>query len=301
MAMKITPMTSYTKPAYPTYQESKQDAGLLNIIPKRWGNGSLIASLVGTGLLIQFACTGCRDSDNNDKETKTTLLFPSTEEQNIAKRKSIRTIPATRVAPMLEEALANDGRGGFGCVAISAPVFLSENEAIDLIQAELEKTGLRFHDMTTIEGLQVPNPFAESKLWTRKGNTSTWERREEPVVKTLKKGAYTFDLGTEDKSVVVHFLQKKEFTIWEDGGMGGSTYQSYDLSWLATQMSDAFKKRKNGNPVIIGLFFEPSTYPLQEKGQAVETYNDTKDRARDKLRAQVLHFVDYLKHEGIVE
>ena len=72
----------------------------------------------------------------------------------------------------------------------------------------------------------------------------------------------------------------------------------YDLPTLATQMSDAFKARTNGAPVIIGLFFDPLTYPSREQYQTGES---TKALARKKLLQQVEHFVEYLKKEGVVE
>ena len=299
--MKITPMVSYKKPAYPTYEESKADAGLLKNIPRRWGKNGSIASLVGTGILIHVGA-GCREATATEDAT-VKIVEPVEHDGNVVTN-VVRAIPATRVAPMLEEALANDGRGGFGCIAVSAPVFLSENEALDLIQAELEKTGLKFHDMVKIDGLHIPDREAASKReysMPKKEGTDEidWEEFRKFKMKPLTTGTYSFDLGTKDKSVVVQFLRKKDFDLWKDEPRGGwSSYNSFNFAELATLVSDTFKQRDDGAPVIIGLFFEPSTYP--EKG-GYKADDATKDRAREKLRAQVLHFVDYLKQEGVVE
>ena len=95
-----------------------------------------------------------------------------------------------------------------------------------------------------------------------------------------------------------------------------NSYESFDLSWLASQVSDTFAKRDTGDPVIIGLFFEPSVYPDKEyrfdydkfkknpekwKLHEEQGRKGAKERGKEKLRQQVAHFVDYLKKEGVVE
>jgi len=294
--MTVKPLKTYKPPAYPTIAEAKQDARLLERLPRRWGKNKTLATLFGTGLMIHVA--GCnKDTPKGDGN----LLFPAHAEdaagQRPAVKKVVRALPATRVAPMLEEALANDGRGGFGCIAISAPVFLSEQEALDLIRAELEKAGLKLQETVSVDGLQIP-----------KGRSFT-------------KGTYAFDLGTEDKSVAVKFLTGKDDRSWgEDTGLR-SSYASYNYAALATRVSDAFKQRDKGDPVIIGLFFEPSVYPVDHRdfdmtgltseqkqfarNQVEATrktrHENARELGREKLRRQVSHFVDYLRQEGVVE
>ncbi|MCL1888659.1 MAG: hypothetical protein FWF96_07305 [Kiritimatiellaeota bacterium] len=302
--MKIKPLKSYPPPAYPTRAEAKQDARLLENPPRRCGKGNPLATLIGTGFLFQIAGTGCRDKPVQNKDVETPVVEPLERNQPPARAAVVRAVPVTRVAPILEDALANDGRGAFGCDAVSAPIFLSENEAVDLIEAELEKTGLKFHDIVTVEGLRVPTTQAN---WDDVGNLITpktedgsvdWEEREKFKIKNLAEGAYTFDLGTADKSVVVKFLRTKDYQAWDDNHFFMmSSVSSYDLSSLASQVRDAFAQRETGDPVVIGIFFEPLTHP--------EPYNenekDTKARAKEKLRGQVRHFVEYLKQEGVVE
>jgi len=311
--MTIKPLKSYKAPAYPTFEESKMDAQLLKRLPRRWGKNSPIASLLGTGIIIQIA--GAGRGDDGAVKVNVQIVAPA-EPLPKAVADAVRALPATRVAPILEDALANDGRGGFGCVAISAPVFLSENEAIDLIEAELKKTGLQWKDMVSVDGLKIPAASAKRDLM---GGREDREDTRKLQVKTLVEGTYTFDLGTEDRSVVVKFLQMKDFDLWNDN-RNMSTWQSFDFASLASEISDTFKQRANGKPVIIGIFFEPSTYPekkerekrpeqgkvdLDKIREQVRTdyekiRQETKERAKEKLRQQVQHFVDYLKQEGVV-
>ena len=290
--MKIKPLKQYKNPSYPTYEESKRDARLLEHVPRRWKNGIPLASLMGSGLLLQTLCAGCKDNAE-PKESVAVKLANLFKKKNDEAANNTPALPATRVAPILEEALANDGCGSFGDAP--EPIYLSENEALDLIQAEMEKAGLRVRDMVTLDGVLVPNTF---QLGERK-----FERGKEIIFKLrpLKEGAYTFDLGTEDKSVMVKFLQARDFYRWEDDVFGDLTGSWHDLPWLVTQMRETFLQRTNGAPVIIGLFFDPmpdSDWFFLEDGD-MQIY--TKEDAREKLRKQVLHFMEYLKQNGIVE
>ena len=345
--MTIKPVRTYATPAYPTYQASKQDAHLLERLPRRWGQ--TLAPLLGTGILIQIVSTGCNSNDAQGKSVKITAVEPlGQKKKNVAD--AVRAIPATRVAPILEDALANDGRGGFGCIAVSAPVFLSEDEAIELIRAELEKAGVKLQNKVVVDGLNVP--FLMSKVYQSEmenldlnnlkrdkaeqivmalmagtddvSNVSEitlgghkfsiaklkqkekrkWQEGERIRLRNLERGEYTFDLGTDDKSVVVKFLQDDDWWNWReahDSTRGNSVWR-VDFSWLASQISDVFQKREDGEPVIIGLFFEPLTYPpLDNRLRVLEEEQETKKRAHEKLRQQVLHFVEYLKKEGVVK
>ena len=293
--MNIKPMTSYKKPSYPTYQESKEDAQLLKNLPQRWGKNGSIASLIGTGILIHVAGTG-RGEDAATENVTVSIIEPVEHERGTVTN-AVRTIPATRVAPMLEAALANDGRGSFGCVAVAAPVFLSENEAMDLIEAELEKAGLKVKDLVTVDGLNIPDANAKSESLSGLGKRDKEEERDwrKFKMKKLTEGPYTFDLGTEDKSVVIKFLRTRDYDHWRDNQGIGSSVSVYDLPTFATQVSDAFKARTNGTPVVIGLFFDPMASAKWKDNAA-----DIKAQSREKLRAQVLHFVEYLKKEGVV-
>jgi len=242
----------------------------------------------------------------------------------------------------LEEALANDGKGSFGCMAVTAPVFLSENDAIELIQVELEKVGLNLKTGVTVDGLHIPTTSPEIRSAKTKKSEDIMQKlvrskddNERSLLSTewkktfiadLVEGSYTFDLGTEDKSVVVKFLNVKEHQQWrEDLDEWRLSVESWDLAWLATHVRDAFAARNEGEPVVIGLFFDPMTYPDEkyrfdhrkydsEDLEQWEKYRkqwweidrvqgdkEAKEIATEKLRQQVLYFVEYLKKEGVIE
>jgi hypothetical protein len=278
---------------------------LLERQPRRWGGSRSIATLLGTGLMIHIVGSGCR-SDSDGKPVRKTGIHIALQKALEDIENKLRALPATRVAPMLEEALATDGRGSFGCVAVSSPVFLSENEAINLIEFELKKAGLKLREMARLDGLQVPA--------TDVGLDERGRGGEELRPGKLTEGSYLFDFATEDGSVFVKYLYEKDHALWSNEPNYGSSAQSYDFPWLARHVAEAFRQRTNGPPVIIGVFFDPMAdfygdrirdehgFP-RHMGNEISNPSVQKaaERNREKLRKQVSHFVEYLKQEGVVE
>ena len=71
-----------------------------------------------------------------------------------------RVIAATEegkivVAPIFEH---GTGRGADGCVVVSPPVFLSEEEAVQVIREELAKQGIKLK-----EGIRLKAPTCQSE------------------------------------------------------------------------------------------------------------------------------------------
>ena len=65
-----------------------------------------------------------------------------------------RPVQSALVAPVFHH---GDGVGAYGCIVVSPPVFLSEEEARDVIEDELEKFGLKFKpDAFKVDGITIP-------------------------------------------------------------------------------------------------------------------------------------------------
>ena len=307
--MKIQQVNRYHTPEYPTLEETRCDAHLLERLPHRWMSARPFASLAGMGLLTKALMAHAEPSPvAAPAETMQTPInqAPSPAHKQTAVKQTKRI--ATAVAPLLSEALEHDGRGTFGCVANNPPCFLSENEALELIQSELEKAGLKLRDGMTVEGLEAPV----------KMKPDTKRSQREPTLGTTH---YEFDLGDPEKSVAIEFFSIRDHDLW----MGGpwSTAPSYDFPELMELVSESFKKRDTGKPMMIGLFFDPlasrwhgvARNPntrglteaqrqfMQEQTNKRDWQNEleiSREVARAKLRKQVLHFVDYLKREGVL-
>ena len=57
------------------------------------------------------------------------------------------------VAPIFKH---GEGRGATGCVVVSPPVFLSEEEGMQILREELAKHGIQLKAGGTLEGIRVP-------------------------------------------------------------------------------------------------------------------------------------------------
>lgn len=307
--MKTCPLKRYAAPRYPTMSEARLEPKLLERLPRRWLASQPLATLTGAGLLARALLAQAEERAPDGAAPAAAALRPDRPDDKPvqAPARQVRRA-ATVIAPLLDEALAQDGRGSFGCVAVSPPVFLSENEALELIQTELEKAGLKLQDQVTVDGVEAPlsaDPYAamtgkEAKLGTR---------------------SYDFDLGDPGRSVVVEYFSRLDHDAWQQRERH-STVSSYDFPELMGRVSESFGKRKEGPPVVVGLFFDPLAHGSyrwggspdaeglsaslqafaheQERASSGRNYEALKGVAREKLRRQVRHFVEHLQRTGVL-
>jgi hypothetical protein len=135
--MKIKPLKQYPTPAYPTRDILHRCPELLRLVPARWRKSMVVLAAVGVvaGLLL-----ATRKTPHN-----------------------------SRVAPLF---LHGDGayQATFGCIAVTPPVFLSEDEARYVIVEEAKKAGISLRPTTRRITAQIPgtNPH-QVMLYTSGG------------------------------------------------------------------------------------------------------------------------------------
>ena len=309
--MNLRPIGRYQVPRYPTLDEAQDDPKLLDRVPRRWLASAPFATLVGAGLLTKTLLAQSGDSATAQPAQVEAPRKPANPDGKTT-RETVRQTKrvTTEVAPFLAEAMAQDGRGSYGCVAISPPVFLSENEALELIQTQLEHAGLKLQDKVQVDGVEAP-------LSTDPGATLDSLFRGKAKV---GKRSYDFDLGDPGRSVVVEFFSLQDYRRWV--GLSSSSVDSYDFPKLMERVAESFKKRKDGPPLVMGLFFDPLAHrpyrwrqPVEAKGlseplkafakeqelaTAHQSHESLKKIAKEKLRKQVLHFIAYLRREGVL-
>ena len=76
------------------------------------------------------------------------------------------------VAPVFEH---GEGRGATGCIVVSPPVFMSEEEGMQILREELAKHGIQLKAGGTLEGIRVP-ARSESYELVKKGAESRKSR-----------------------------------------------------------------------------------------------------------------------------
>ena len=322
--MKVSPVLSSSPSPLPTAAEAAANPALVApapaVPPRRRAGALLGAGLLGS-LLSPSAASGAGfvlDASGScaPAETPAAAVPPSPAETEAAARaEAARAAFATTVAPILQKAMDEEGRGAFGCVAVDPPVILSENEALNLIQQEFAKAGVKLRDAYELTGFT--RTVADKTKTPREEKGRPWCS----VYPTKKvPGKWVFDLATEDGSVAVEFLSLSDESR-ESLDYNCSTVSDTDLPKLAQRLRDDFVTRTEGAPVAIGLFFDPlpSTYVWESHGKkhirpgsalAALTEEELKNLdwqkrrellqgdARELLREQVRFFLDWARKEG---
>ena len=309
--MKIRPVPPQESPRYPSQEQARQNPGLLKNIPARWEKAPGFAAMLG--LLALSAHAGAEAAEEGTPAVA--ALDPEAPGGARSAVQAVRKAGAV-VAPILDEALERDGRGSFGCVAISPPSFLAEDEALELIRAELEAAGLHMQNAEPLQNVTAPvGPERETKRKTLADGTIRiesdmgWGKPNALGLRPVR-----FDWADTNRAVYIEYLTRRDYREWE--GFSGSTADFYDFSKLAQRVAESYGKYETDKPVFFGVFFDPLAHsgvqepPVSglsaEQAQMAQAEQNkasaaAKDaRARDKLRRQVQYFVEFLQKEGVV-
>ncbi|OGF64141.1 MAG: hypothetical protein A2Y62_19835 [Candidatus Fischerbacteria bacterium RBG_13_37_8] len=135
--MRVKSAKRYRKPAYPERELYALRPDLLGAsILSRWMKSKAVMSA-----LIAFILSGTK-ADCLANQADTAPISDKTEIQDKEKAPEPLTQEAeVKIAPIF---IHGDGAGSTGCIAISAPVFLPETEAVEIIFNELKKARLDF-------------------------------------------------------------------------------------------------------------------------------------------------------------
>ncbi len=294
--MKPKPVRKYADPKYPTRLEIASRPALLHRHqPPAWRKWPELTGAAAMFLLADTARLSAADSSPKGGPNPT------------------QTNAVAIVAPIFQH---GEGRGATGCIVMSPPVFLSEEEALQVIREEMATGGVQLGtNQTTLPGVIVervvwPIPTA-SKLGTNKPAGPAFEIRSEPL-KT--------DAADPQKKVSIEFVGQRDASFWdserqkEEGKWEWSTVQSYDLPRTAHYVADRVK-RDATNKVYFGTFYDPIAKSLKISQQfpgllAEKTspgkppppgpWADAKAESRRLLRLQVQDFLEWLQAQGAI-
>ena len=301
------------------------------------------AMLLGAGLLSALLRPAATSADDTPPPA-VTLSDASLTDAELAALATSPADPAPApsaiplVAPILQQALDEDGRGVFGCLAIDPPHTLSEADALDIIRQEFAQAGITLRparDLGTLALLPADRPGTtprELRDITAEPEelTDKWgSYRTDPPAWTTGTRKWIFDLATEDGTLLVEYLSCRdhEKLDWEknvqittnaDGSVrgitiGGSSVHTYDFPQTAADLRDRFESRPSGTPATVALFFDPlassgidwDALRTAEEFQAAQSRRDTARAtlpalAREKLRAQISHFLSWARRENLL-
>ena len=271
--MNIQPVRGKVNPRYPSSDYLEQHPDLLSLVPERWRQNAFVLRVLGGVVGLVLAA------------------------QNSASAQQRAPGPPSRVAPIF---VHGSGRGAFGCLAVSAPVFLTEDEARQVIQQEAKTAGLEFEpDALTLHGVDVPVTNLYSCFDVNGG------RKPAPAVEKRDLPLDGFD---RNHNVAFEFVSFQDYADWQ-------TKQPECVSSVSVyDVKDAAAKLRDGLPTTppgpwLGIFYEPAAgsvgfTPKPSASARQLTREEQREAARqqdgEELRKQVRDFLQWLKAQGVL-
>lgn len=296
--MKLSPLNNYRVPDYPTREILQQHPELLRVLPRRWQHSPVVVGTLA-GLLAIMEQSTLQAADKSPLQ----------------------------VAPIFEH---GSGRGAFGCVAVSPPVFLTEAEAREVIEEESRKAGVEFSERGhKLDGVALPvtDEFAFlDKMDEKAGRPLAREK------KTSQPGDLILSGWNPDTRIGYKFVAIADFRAWEDKDSDrGCTVSEYDILDAAKRLKTGLRSAKGSGNVAV--FYEPAgtarenlRFPeaparqskdgkalseLEKAAQedasrkAWEEYSinyekSAKNAGKEDLRKQVRDYLAWLKGQGVI-
>lgn len=272
--MNLEPISRYATPKLPTRDVLDARPELLRLLPKRWqGNAVVVAALAAC--LAMSRSSQCVAADG-----------PS------------------RVAPMF---VHGQGTGSFGCMSVSPPVFLSEDEARQVITEEAKRGGISFAEGgKTLPSIEMPATKTESVTRADGSKSISWKRG-------LKAQPVELDGFDRKHNVAFEYLSKNEAREWLPGEDYLSTAWSCDMISTSKALAAAIEKGKPAG--AYGVFYDPLvSWDEARKKAGIAVSGRQKDWqaqnaaakaaareiALEQLRAQVKDFIRWLKAQGVI-
>ncbi|MBN1810186.1 MAG: hypothetical protein JW909_14065 [Planctomycetes bacterium] len=291
--MEPLALESYRRPSYPARNEALADPAFLQEhVPSGWQPAAGILSAVA----LSLACGAHLEA----RETT-----PAPAEKPDAKKeepagKTAEPVTGSQVAPVPKR---GEGRGAMGCNAITPPVYITETEALEIINDKFAEYGITMtRQEVEWEDIKFAPKFRGIKR-TRSGKAVF-------VLEEIKQReqALSIDGMTADGRIAFEFV-----SCADHEPLGGSFTESqtrtYELRRVALEVAQRLKA--DGRPgVYFGLFYDPLEKPdyakifheqrFARKIDVGKEKKKAKDRAVELLKAQVDDFAAWLKTQGVL-
>lgn len=264
------PVRRHRAPRYPTKLEVLREPGLLEThVPAGWLSHRELAGVVGACLAANTV--GC--------STSTSANAPNAHLTDTGPASVSMVAPVYGGVP--PKILARN-RGSSACVAVAPPVFLSEEEALQIIVEELSQQGLTFSD----RNVPLKSVIITWREYERKYDWISETRRGDiaEVTKPLQ-----VDRVDPDHQVGVEYIDSLEaFHLGE--------YEPH-----AAAASVAAEVAKQGSSIRFGAFYDPSKMlPTELRWAHGEKREEATAECQRLLRLQVKSFIDWLKGQGVI-
>lgn len=270
--MQIRPVPSPTAPRYPSEAVFASRPELfLRYVPSRWRNHKVVGPALTAFVLAGLG--GCR-SETSDPVSDRPPIAQGPQERKTTVAKS-----ASKVAPIFAH---GDGSGSTGCMAMSPPVFLSEEEALRLIGTELAKAGIH------MERVDAPDvEFDVAHTTNREGS-----QVEDSIY--FEKATLRMDGFVRDRRFVVEYVSHEDGCAFGTSEVGCMDF--YHPKRGAELLRQALVDSGSYDGAV---FYEPMPHLSYEDLAA--SRDGGEQLARDLLLAQVRDFLEWVKREKVLD
>lgn len=292
------PVKRYPSPKYPTQETVIKDPKILYVTPKRRkGKPGVMTALV---LTITTGLTACGSS--GPETSSGAVVSPDSSNlgasSTVSEYVTIGEVPDASVPvavpagdspslgpiPVFEH---GNGRGSYGCVSVAPPVFLSEEEAIQVIREEAQAQGVYFDSQKTISGT-----FPGTDLSGSADDPGTWE------------GDLELDGYDANLNIGVEFISTNDISDWHQDHGVMSSVSSYEALKTAQELSEATEN--------VAVFYDPMSadsrefdFDWDDPDGDYDAYSaaytaQQKEIVIEDLRTQVRDFLEWLKGQGVI-
>lgn len=275
--MEIKPVKNAEKPNYPLKDEVNLEQ-LKDSVPKRWA-GSRVAK-IAFGALALTTLTGCVTDGAPVPPSVASVDSCLTNSPDISMFAGAPTPAPLKVAPLFSH---GDGRGGFGCVMVAPPVFLSEEDALAVINEAALEYGLTFSAYGTPEFSNIRQPVAD--LTPPLGDASPTPVRQGDFI-SLKA-----DFADSEHGIAIEFVSVDDVKKWSSGP-SKATVEEYNMKDAAEQLSDSLDEAYLAGYDSAAVLYDPCDF--SKNGSEASTMSKT------DLKAQAIDFFKWLKAQGII-
>jgi hypothetical protein len=234
--------------------------------------------------------------------TKCSFVFAESEEGKI------------KVAPIFKH---GEGRGATGCVVVSPPAFLSEEEALQIVEEELAKHGVKLAAGPVLKDLTIAPRHIQQVEDDEKSQTIVPDEKDAAPLRVTGMD--------EKKSIAVKFISWYNYEklggidsnsitiVRRDGYLGfrSCTVRRYDFKDTAEYVAGQMKKQGK-DEVYFGVFYDPMprlpSPPPRKKDEKIDWKTEREKRKKEMkkeseklLRQQAQDFVAWLKEQKAIQ
>lgn len=278
--MKIKSVKQAKTPKYPILDFYIKNPGLLSLnTPESWIRNKYVATSLATFILFGTAKTKLYANQNSTEILE--KLRSDSKDQTIDKIQD-----SIKIAPIFAH---GDGSGATGCIVMSPPVFISEDEARLIIFNALEAEGIKFETIDCPEIIFKSYPIANDCYL---GNADTIKVSDANV--ELKMDGYNKELN-----LAIQFVSRDDYFKFRSDDGCWSSVQGYDTKKAAEIIREELISNGKTNTVV---FYDPITsIDFESNNNWDKSQKEAKDDAEKLLLAQVKDFIKWIRKENIIK